>query len=72
LLGFLARRVEVKESQFTMPPFFCMSSVSFQKFAVMSSKAIEDAAQKGMILWISKVLWGVLLQEFLSGTCNRV
>jgi hypothetical protein len=72
LLRFLARRVEVKESQFTMPPFFCMCSVSFQRFAVMSSKAIEDVAQKGMILCISKVLRGVLLQEFLLGTSNRV
>jgi hypothetical protein len=49
-LGFLARRVEVEESQFTMPRFFCMCSVSFQRFAVMSSKAIEDVAQKGMIM----------------------
>jgi hypothetical protein len=48
LLGFLARRVEVKESQFTMPPFVCMCSASFQRFAVMSSKAIEDVAQKGL------------------------
>ncbi len=38
----------------------------------MSSKAIEDVAQKGMILCISKVLRGVLLQEFLFGTSNRV
>lgn len=55
-----------------MPPFFCMCSASFQRFAVMSSKTIEDVAQKGMIICISKLLRGVLLEEFLFGTCNSV
>ncbi|CAK9862874.1 unnamed protein product [Sphagnum jensenii] len=62
--NFVARVVQYVVNELVVDRL--ANNVSFQRFAVMSSKAIEDVAQKDMILCISKVPQGLQAREELT------